>query len=75
MTDEVRASWALFAQGVLREAYLTDAPSRVVFVLEAPGVPEAAKELKQLPLIAAGLARLDLLELRPFANWSLLFAR
>lgn len=75
VVDEVRASWALFAQGVLREAYLTDVPTRVAFVLEADGAPQAAEQLGQLPMVTAGLVRLELVELRPFVNWSMLFSR
>ena len=35
LASELKASWALFAAGVLREAYATPTPTRVVFVLEA----------------------------------------
>jgi hypothetical protein len=31
--------------------------------------------LRTLPLIAAVLLRFELIELRPFLNWSILFAR
>ena len=58
---------------VLREAYATAVPTRVVFVLEADGVARAEELLRKLPLIASGHLRFDLVELRPFVNWSLLF--
>lgn len=75
LPNEVRESWKLFAAGAIREAYATDAPTRVVFVLEAADAAGAAADLNNLPLIRAGLLAYELIELRPFANWSLLFAR
>ena len=75
LVNELRGSWSLFTSGVLREAYATASPTRVVFVLEADDVARAEAHLRTLPLVAAGHMRFDLVELRPFANWSLLFAR
>ena len=74
LADEIKGSWALFASGVLREAYATAAPTRVVFVLEADDLAHAGEQLRKLPLIAAGLLRFELTELRPFVNWATLFA-
>ena len=73
LRSELNASWALFSSGVLREAYATDKPTRVVFVLEAPDIAAARQALDGLPLVAGGEFRVKLTELRPFANWSLLF--
>jgi hypothetical protein len=75
LSNELKESWKLYAAGTLREAYATDAPTRVVFVLEAADAASAATDLGNLPLIRAGLLAYELIELRPFANWSLLFAR
>jgi hypothetical protein len=75
LANELRGSWALFASGVLREAYATPTPTRVVFVLEAENVAQAKKHLRKLPLVAAGHLTLQLIELRPFVNWSVLFAQ
>ena len=69
---ELQGSWALYLNGVVREAYLTELPTRVVFVLEAANVETAAVELQKLPLVAKGLFDLHLHELRPFANWAML---
>jgi len=74
LASEVRASWELFAAGALREVYATAAPSRVVFVFEAADPEEAAGRLDDMPLIKAGHLKYELIELRPFTNWSLLFA-
>jgi hypothetical protein len=73
LVDELRASWSLYTSGVLREAYATDSPARVVFMLEAASVPEATELIAAMPLVAAGCLRFELTELRPFANWSRLF--
>ena len=43
--DELEAAWKLYASGALREAYLTDKPSRVVFILEARDAEEAEETL------------------------------
>jgi hypothetical protein len=74
LRDQLKGSWSLFSAGVLREAYATVIPTRVVFVLEAGSVTEADERLRALPLIAAGLLRAELVELRPFVNWSMLFS-
>lgn len=73
LREELRHSWALFADGTLREAYATEKPTRIVFVLEAASAQQAAALLGRLPMIKAGLITFQLIELRPFANWSLLF--
>ncbi len=70
--SELNASWALFAADALREAYLTQAPTRVVFVLEATDRVAAGAALDSLPLVAEGQFKVELIELRPFVNWSLM---
>ena len=74
LASELKGSWDLFASGILREAYATASPTRVVFVLEADSAAEAHAHLAPLPLVAAGLMHIELVELRPFVNWSVLFA-
>jgi hypothetical protein len=68
LTSDLKGSWALFAAGVLREAYATATPTRVVFVLEAEDVAHAEEHLRKLPLVAAGHFNFELVELRPFVN-------
>ena len=75
LAEEVRGSWELYTSGVLREAYATSSPSRVVFVLEADTATAAGEHLARLPLVASGAIRFELVELRPFANWAILFER
>jgi hypothetical protein len=74
LANEIKKSWALFAAGVVREAYATAVPTRVIFVLEAKDTADAQRHLRELPLVAAGHFSLQLIELRPFVNWSMLFA-
>ncbi len=71
---ELEASWGLLRAGVLREAYATDSPSRVVFILEATDVQEAAEILGRLPLVDQAQFRIELTPLLPFVNWERLFA-
>jgi len=75
LENELREAWRLYSSGVLREAYATDPPTRVVFVLEAQDMTRAEEILSGLPLIASGLMRASLVELRPFTNWSALRVR
>ena len=72
LAAELQGSWQLYLGGALREAYLTESPARVVFILEANGPQEARVELQKLPLVAKGVFDVQLIELRPFANWALL---
>ncbi len=74
IAEEVKGSWRLFVAGIVREAYATATPSRIVFVLEASDSFEAKRHLGTLPLVAAGVLQSELIELHPFQNWSLLFA-
>jgi hypothetical protein len=75
LANELKGSWALYASGALREVYATEDPKRVVFVMEAHDAAEATRQLAPLPLVAAGMFTLECLELRPFVNWSMLFAQ
>ncbi|CAL75726.1 conserved hypothetical protein; putative dimeric alpha+beta barrel [Bradyrhizobium sp. ORS 278] len=74
LSEELRESWTLYAGGVIREAYATDDPTQVVFVLEAADIATAEAALGRLPLIHEGSFTLQLIALRPFSNWARLFA-
>jgi hypothetical protein len=75
LAEELRGSWSLFLAGILREAYATETPTRVVFMLEAASEAEASGHLDALPLVKAGHLTYQIIALRPFANWSLLFEK
>lgn len=72
--DELRASWRLFKEGTLREAYASPSQTRIVFILEAENATAVKQQLVSLPLIRTGLLRFELVELLPFINWERLFA-
>jgi hypothetical protein len=74
LVAELKASWDLYAADALREVYATESASRVVFVLEAGGADDARRVLAKFPLIADGSFEVDVIELRPFRNWSRLFS-
>jgi len=74
LNEELRESWTLFSENVIREAYMTDDPARVVFVLEADDLAAAQTQLQKLPLVRRGCFTLELTALRPFFNWARLFA-
>jgi hypothetical protein len=74
LADELRGSWALYSSGVLREVYATEDSRRVVFVMEADHAAAAKRLLAPLPLVAAEELQMEFVELRPFVNWSMLFA-
>ncbi len=73
LNEELRESWKLFSANVIREAYATADPTRVVFVLEADDLAAADAALRQLPLVELGFFTVQYIELRPFSNWSRLF--
>ncbi len=75
LTEELKGSWSLYREGTLREAYATDLPTRIVFVMEADSLAVASTRLSELPLVAAGRFDIELIELKPFVNWAALFSR
>jgi hypothetical protein len=74
LKDELRGSWKLFSENIIREAYATDDPARIVFVLETVDVAAARTHVQTLPLVRQGDFDMQLIELRPFANWARLFS-
>ena len=59
IVNELKQSLELFASGVLREAYATAVPCRVVFVLETDDTVRAHEHLHQLPLVVALAGRVQ----------------
>ena len=74
LNEELGESWKLFSENVIREAYATGDPTRVVFVLETGDLAAAETALGSLPLVKDGHFTVEFIELRPFSNWSRLFA-
>lgn len=71
--DELRALWALYAEGTVREMYSPGGPGAVL-VLETASVAAAGEELAKLPLVANAIIDFELIELRPFAAVGQLFS-
>jgi uncharacterized protein YciI len=74
LPNELKCSWELYASGVLRGVYATADPRKVVFIVEAADAEGAKHILAALPMVAAGMFNTEFVELRPFVNWSMLFA-
>jgi hypothetical protein len=71
---EAAAAWRLHMQGAIRQAWFTVDTHDAVLELECSTTEEAARTLAELPLVAAGVIRFDLLPLRPYDGFSRLFA-
>lgn len=70
---EARAVWDLQQGDVLREAHFRADRPDAVLVLEVPDVVAARATIDRLPLVAAGLIDLDLIPLRPYPGFAVLF--
>jgi len=75
LIDELQGAWRLYSDGLLRSAYATSSPTRVVFELEVIDRMHAEEALSRLPLVADGTFRVTYIELLPFVNWEKLFAQ
>ena len=70
---EMRALWQLYRDGVVREMYSPGRPGAVL-LLETAARQDAEAALAGLPLAAAGIIDFELIELRPFSAFEVLFA-
>jgi len=69
---EMRALWALYRDGIVREMYSPGAPGAVL-VLEAETKDDAMAALATLPLVASNVISFEVIELHPFAALGVLF--
>jgi hypothetical protein len=79
LANQLKASGALYASGVLREVYATEDPKKAVFMIEAADAAAAKQVLAPLPMVAAGLfhmqgTRADSLVPGVTRRWEALFA-
>ena len=72
---EVKHAWEMYKSGVARELYMRGDGKGAVLVLECADAAEAERQAGGLPLVKAGLARLEILALAPFAPFESLFAK
>jgi muconolactone delta-isomerase len=71
--EEARRVWELHQAGAIRELYFrADEPSAVL-ALECADVEAARGTLADLPLVAAGLIRFELVPLRAYPGFARLF--
>ena len=71
--EEMAALWQLYRDGAVREMHSPGRPGAVL-VFEATGPQDAEAAVAGLPLTAAGLIVLELIELHPFSAFEVLFA-
>lgn len=69
---ELHALWQLYREGTVREMY-SPASFGAVLVLETTSLASARSTLEKLPLVADEVMRLELIELRPFVAFEMLF--
>jgi hypothetical protein len=69
---EMRALWQLYRDGVVREAYSPGGPGAVL-LLDTAARHDAEAALSGLPLAAGGVIDFELIELRPFSAFEVLF--
>lgn len=69
---ELRVLWRMYADGLVREVYSPAGPGAVL-VLEAASPQAAVSALAELPLVAHQLIEFEVVELRPFSAFEVLF--
>jgi hypothetical protein len=70
---ELRALWALYREGFVREAHSPGGPGAVL-IIDARSVKTARETLDELPLVANEVVDFELIELRPFTAFEQLFS-
>ncbi len=73
LAEEARRAWELHQAGVIRELYFRADRSAAVLVLECADLPAAQAALANLPLVAAGMIRFELIPLRAYPGFARLF--
>ena len=71
---EATKVWQYQQDELIREAYFRRDQATAVLVLECPSIEAAEEAVGQLPLVAAGLIRFELIPLRPYTGTERLFA-
>lgn len=73
LVDEEIWAWKQYAAGNIRD--LNSAPTfgGIICLLEFSSVDEAMAEMRDIPLFKQGMIDLEMHELHPFTNWSVLF--
>jgi hypothetical protein len=74
MKPEAAKAWEMLAAGVLRSVHFIKGPIGAVLMMEAGDEKEAESQVGQLPLVEAGLVKVEILPLTPFTGFAALFA-
>jgi hypothetical protein len=72
---EAKHAWEMYKSGIARELHLRGDGKGAVLVLECVDLAEAERQIGGLPLMKAGLARVEIIPLAPFTPFENLFAR
>lgn len=70
---EAARVWELYKSGHVREVYFRQERKEAVLVLECAGGEEARQLLATLPLVQAGLIRIEVIPLVPYPGFERLF--
>ncbi len=74
MVPEVKAVWAAYAQGALREIYFAQCtPPVVTLIYELPDEAAVQRQIDALPMVEAGLLDSRIIQLGPFQQFQVLF--
>ncbi len=72
LEQESREVYALYQKGIIREMYFNQ-NHEAVLLLECENVAYAEELLSRLPLVADGVIRFEISELRPYTGFERLF--
>lgn len=73
MVDEIKAVWADYSEGLIREFYFSPSPPIVTLVYEVPNETMLHAKLDGLPMIEEGLLDRQVVMLGPFTQLQALF--
>ncbi|MFC1791516.1 superoxide dismutase [Gemmatimonadota bacterium] len=74
LKEEAAHAWDLYMKGTFREVYFRGDHPGAVLILECEDLREAEAVLASLPLVKANLIKFDLIPLKAFRPFELLFA-
>lgn len=73
LKEETRTVWELYKQRIIREIYFRADRKDAVIIMECGDVDEAKKFLDTLPLVREKLISFDIIPLRPYDGFEILF--
>ncbi|MEW6196591.1 MAG: superoxide dismutase [Bacteroidota bacterium] len=73
LKEETRTVWELYKQRIIRDIYFRADRKDAVIIMECGDVDEAKKFLDTLPLVREKLISFDIIPLRPYDGFEILF--